>query len=190
MLNALWIFLLMGGLLYGAATGQPQLATQAAMEGATEAVSLVLSLLGITMFYMGLMEIATQSGLAQKISKVVAVIIKPVFPRLKKEEPAMQAICMNLSANALGLGNAATPLGLTAMEELQKKNKDKQTATQEMIGLIVLNASSVQLIPTSIIALRAAAGSANPAGITGVMLLSTLCTTLTGAVLCKVMAKK
>ena len=132
MLNALWIFLLMGGLLYGAATGQPQLATQAAMEGATEAVSLVLSLLGITMFYMGLMEIATQSGLALKISKAVAVIIKPVFPRLKKEEPAMQAICMNLSANALGLGNAATPLGLTAMEELQKKNKDKQTASYSL----------------------------------------------------------
>ncbi|MFR4009461.1 MAG: nucleoside recognition domain-containing protein, partial [Christensenellales bacterium] len=141
---------------------------------------------GITMFYMGLMEIATQSGLAQKISKVVAVIIKPVFPRLKKEEPAMQAICMNLSANALGLGNVATPLGLTAMEELQKKNKDKQTATQEMIGLIVLNASSVQLIPTSI-ALQAAAGSAvNYRRYAAVW----LCTTLTGAVLCRVMAKK
>lgn len=189
MLNALWIFLFAGGLAYAALTGQPQLATQAAMEGATEAVSLVLSLLGITMFYMGLMEIATQSGLAKKISGLAAVVIQPLFPHLKKEEPAMQAVCMNLSANALGLGNAATPLGLVAMEELQKKNKDKSRATDEMVSLIVLNASSVQLIPTSIIALRAAAGSGNPAGITGVMLLSTLCTTLTGAILCRVLQK-
>ena len=112
MLNVLWVFLLAGGLVYGAFTGQPQLATQAAMDGATEAVSLVISLLGITMLYMGLMEIATQSGLAKKVSSVVAVLIKPLFPGLKKQEPAMQAICMNLSANALGMGNAATPLGL------------------------------------------------------------------------------
>ena len=101
----------------------------------------------------------------------------------------MQAICMNLSANALGMGNAATPLGLAAMEELQKKNKDKKRATNEMVALIVLNASSVQLVPTSIIALRAAAGSADPAGITGVMLLATLATTLVGAVLCRVPSK-
>ena len=138
------------------------------------------------MLYMGLMEIATQSGLAKKVSSVVAVLIKPLFPSLKKQEPAMQAICMNLSANALGMGNAATPLGLAAMEELQKKNKEKKRATNEMVALIVLNASSVQLIPTSIIALRAAAGSADPAGITGVMLLATLATTLVGAVLCRV----
>lgn len=189
MLNVLWVFLLAGGLLYGAITGQPQLATQAAMEGATEAVTLVLSLLGITMLYMGFMEIATKSGLAQKISKIVAVIIKPLFPKLQKEEPAMQAVCMNLSANALGMGNAATPLGLAAMEELQKKNRHKKTATQEMVTLIVLNSSSVQLIPTSIIALRAAAGSADPAGIAGVMLLATLATTLTGALLCRVICK-
>ena len=183
MLNVLWVFLLAGGLVYGAFTGQPQLATQAAMDGATEAVSLV------TMLYMGLMEIATQSGLAKKVSSVVAVLIKPLFPGLKKQEPAMQAICMNLSANALGMGNAATPLGLAAMEELQKKNKDKKRATNEMVALIVLNASSVQLVPTSIIALRAAAGSADPAGITGVMLLATLVTTLVGAVLCRVLSK-
>ena len=189
MLNVLWVFLLAGGLVYGAFTGQPQLATQAAMDGATEAVSLVISLLGITMLYMGLMEIATQSGLAKKVSSVVAVLIKPLFPGLKKQEPAMQAICMNLSANALGRGNAATPLGLAAMEELQKKNKDKKRATNEMVALIVLNASSVQLVPTSIIALRAAAGSADPAGITGVMLLATLATTLVGAVLCRVLSK-
>ena len=189
MLNVLWVFLLAGGLCYGALTGQPQLATQAAMDGATEAVSLVISLLGITMFYMGLMEIASQSGLARKISNLVARIIRPLFPKLKRDDPAMQAVCMNLSANALGMGSAATPLGLVAMEELQKNNKDKTRATDEMVTLIVLNASSVQLIPTSIIALRAAAGSLNPAGITGVMLLSTLCTTLTGALLCRVMRK-
>lgn len=189
MLNVLWVFLLAGGLAYGALTGQPQLATQAAMDGATEAVSLVISLLGITMFYMGLMEIASQSGLARKISNLVARIIRPLFPKLKRDDPAMQAVCMNLSANALGMGSAATPLGLVAMEELQKKNRDKSRATDEMVTLIVLNASSVQLIPTSIIALRAAAGSLDPAGITGVMLLSTLCTTLTGAILCRVMRK-
>ena len=137
MLNVLWVFLLAGGLVYGALTGQPQLAAQAAMDGATGAVSLVISLLGITMLYMGLMEIATQSGLAKKVSSVVAVLIKPLFPSLKKQEPAMQAICMNLSANALGMGNAATPLGLAAMEELQKKNKEKKRATNEMVALIV-----------------------------------------------------
>ena len=105
MLNVLWVFLLAGGLVYGALTGQPQLAAQAAMDGATGAVSLVISLLGITMLYMGLMEIATQSGLAKKVSSVVAVLIKPLFPGLKKQEPAMQAICMNLCGDAVGPGS-------------------------------------------------------------------------------------
>ena len=164
--------------------------SEAAVSGCSRAVTLTMSLIGMMCLWSGVMRCAEKLGFLDRLSAVMSPVLKPLFPEAWKSGRGIPEISAAITANILGVGNAATPLGLTAMEELQKKNKDKQTATQEMIGLIVLNTSSVQLIPTSIIALRAAAGSANPAGITGVMLLSTLCTTLTGAVLCRVLAKK
>ncbi len=184
MLNALWIVLLAGGLLYGAVTGQVQTTTQAAMIGASDAVTLVIQLMGVTMFYMGLMEIAKQSGLAKRLARGLSWMIAPLFKTLDKEGPAMQAICMNLAANMLGMGNAATPLGLQAMQEMQKLNPNKKRASNEMITLIVLNAGSVQLIPTTVIALRAATGSQDPAGITLLVLAVTLTTAFLAALLC------
>ncbi|MFR7473431.1 MAG: nucleoside recognition protein [Christensenellales bacterium] len=177
--------ILLTSLVYG--MRQPQLAARRLWTGNGGGIAGHL-LLGITMLYMGLMEIATKAGWPKGVQRCgrayQAAVSQPEKAGARHAGHLHEPI-----HNALGMGNAATPLGLAAMEELQKKNKEKKRATNEMVALIVLNASSVQLIPTSIIALRAAAGSADPAGITGVMLLATLATTLVGAVLCRVFGK-
>lgn len=153
------------------------------------AVELAIGLIGIMALWLGLMKIAEQSGLVASIAKGLRPITTRLFPDVPADHPAMGAMIMNISANMLGLANAATPLGLKAMEELNKLSKKAGTATDAMCTFLVINTSNVQLIPATVIALRAAAGSANPTEILGPVIVATTVNTIAGVITVKLLAK-
>lgn len=153
------------------------------------AVELAIGLIGIMALWLGLMKIAEQAGLIERLAKSLRGITSRLFPDVPPDHPAMGAMIMNISANMLGLGNAATPLGLKAMEELEKLNKKPGTATDAMCTFLVINTSNVQLIPATVIALRAAAGSANPTEILGPVIVATTINTVLGVMVVKLLAK-
>ncbi len=153
------------------------------------AVELAIGLIGIMALWLGVMRVAEQSGLIGKLARVLEPVMTRLFPDVPPGHPAMGAMIMNLSANMLGLANAATPLGLKAMEELNKLNKKLGTATDAMCTFLVINTSNVQLIPATVIAIRAAAGSANPTEILGPAIVATTISTVVGVVVVKALAK-
>ncbi len=153
------------------------------------AVELAIGLIGIMAVWLGVMRIAEQSGLITKLARALKPITTRLFPDIPPDHPAMGAMIMNLSANVLGLSNAATPLGLKAMEELNKLNKKLGTATDAMCTFLVINTSNVQLIPATVIAIRAAAGSANPTEILGPAIVATTISTVVGIAVVKALAK-
>lgn len=153
------------------------------------AVELAIGLIGILALWLGLMKIAEQAGLIAALSRALKPLLIRLFPDVPPEHPAMGAMVMNISANMLGLGNAATPLGLKAMEELNKLNPKTGTATDAMCTFLVINTSSVQLIPATVIAVRAAAGSADPTEIIGAVILATTVNTVVGIAAVKWLAR-
>ncbi len=162
--------------------GPMQALTTAMIEAAKGSVTLALGLIGVMAFFLGLMKVAEAGGLLQIIARLVRPMMVRLFPDVPPDHPAMGAMIMNLSANALGLGNAATPFGIRAMQELDRLNPHKGTATNAMVLFLAINTSSVTLLPTGIIALRAAAGSHHPAAILPSTLFATICST-TAAIL-------
>lgn len=180
MLNYIWSGMLVAGFIFGIINGRVEEVTKAAVESAGKAIELSIALLGIMCLWTGLMGIAEKSGGIRVISMLFRPLLKLVFPDIPKNHPAMGAIVMNLSANFLGLGNAATPLGLKAMNELQKLNPDKSRATNAMCMFLVLNTAAVQLIPSTVIAIRTDAGSASPAEIITAVWVASICATLAG----------
>lgn len=162
MLNGLWSGMLVVSLVFGAVSGRMDEVVGAGLTAAGEAAKLTLGLLGVLCLWCGVMEVLRQAGGVGLVGRVFRPVLKGLFPKLPADSPAMEAIVMNLSANLLGLSNAATPLGLKAMKELQKRNQNPQEASNEMCTLAVLNTASVQLIPTTLIALRQEAGSSAP----------------------------
>lgn len=189
MAGGIWVGMLLASIVYAVCTGSVAEVSAAAMDGTAQAVELAIGLAGTYMLWMGILEIAQRCGLAQKLAKGLSYPLAPLFREVPRNSEAMSAICMNISANVLGMGNAATPFGLRAMQALQKGRKS-QTASNAMVMLIVLNSSSVQLLPTSIIALRYLAGSASPESITVEILIATTVTTIVGAVACKILEGK
>ena len=167
MINAVWLILLAGGTVFAAIAGRIEVVTQAALEGAENAVSLSLKLIGVMSLWLGIMKIAEKSGIIQFIAAFLGPVIRFLFPSVPRSHPAMGAIIMTVSANMMGLGNAATPLGIKAMQELQKLNHFRDTASPAMCTLLALCTTGFTLVPATIIALRAAAGSTNPAEIVG-----------------------
>lgn len=153
------------------------------------AVELAIGLIGIMALWLGIMKIAEQSGLVAKLAGILKPITTRLFPDVPADHPAMGAMIMNISANMLGLANAATPLGLKAMEELNKLNKKLGTATDAMCTFLVINTSNVQLIPATVIAIRAAAGSSNPTEILGPVIVATTVSTVVGVITVKVLAR-
>lgn len=154
-----------------------QLLTEGMMQSAKDAVELALGLIGIMAFFLGLMKVAEAGGLLKIIARLVRPMMVRLFPDVPADHPAMGAMILNISANALGLGNAATPFGIRAMQELDKLNTQKGTASNAMVLFLAINTSSVTLLPTGVIALRASAGSNDPAGILATTLFATLCST-------------
>jgi len=158
----------------------------AMINAATGSVTLAIGLVGVMALFLGLMKVAEAGGLLQIIARTLRPIMVRLFPDIPADHPAMGAMILNMSANALGLGNAATPFGIRAMQELDRLNPCKGTATNAMALFLAINTSSVTLLPTGVIALRAAAGSADPAGILPTTLFATICSTTAAIVAVKV----
>lgn len=189
MLNYIWFIMLVAGFLLGVLNGRAQQVTQAAIGCAADAVELAIALAGIMCLWTGLMNIAEKSGMIKALSKIARPFMESVFSSIPPAHPAMSSILMNLAANFLGLGNAATPLGIKAMAEMQKLNKTKDTATNDMCMFLVLNTSAIQLLPATIIALRTKMGSRNPSDIMVSIWVSSVCATIAGIIACKLFSR-
>lgn len=206
MLNYIWAGMILLGVIYGVCTGQMGALTNGALDSAGEAVSLCITMAGVMALWMGLMEIAQESGMIAKMTKGIRPFLKFMFPRLPEDHPAGEYITTNLIANVLGLGWACTPAGLKAMEQLAELEKQRAgqgtekgrqgsedrrygaeatAASNEMCTFLILNISSLQLIPVNMIAYRSQYGSANPAVIIAPALVATLFSTIIAIIYCK-----
>lgn len=173
MVNWIWLGMIVVSVLLGAANGRLEEVAEAAFGGAQTGVTVCLGLISILVFWMGLMKIAEQAGLVRQLSRLLAPFVRRLFPGVPSDHPAMGYILSNMSANLLGLGNAATPMGIRAMQELQKLNPEPSVATPAMCTLLALNTASITLVPTTMIAIRMNFGSAHPADIVAPTLLAT-----------------
>ena len=163
--------------------------TSSAFNMSKTSIELAIGLIGLMMLWLGLMKLAEESGLINIIARLLRPIMVRLFPDVPADHPAMGAMIMNISANMLGLANAATPLGPKAMLELQKLNKNEETATNAMVTFLALNSSSVTIIPSTIIGIRVATGSADPARVIGTILFATTCSTIVAITLAKLLSK-
>ncbi|MHA7962946.1 nucleoside recognition domain-containing protein [Paenibacillus sp. CAU 1782] len=177
MVNWIWLFFIVASVVVAAFTGKMDDVTAAAFDGAKSGVTVSFGLISIMVFWQGMMSIAEQAGLLKKLAAMLGPAVRWLFPDVPKDHPAMGYIMSNLSANLFGLGNAATPMGIKAMQELQKLNPHKETATAAMCTLLALNTSSITLVPTTLIAIRMNYNSANPAEIIGTTIAATFVAT-------------
>lgn len=197
MLNMIWALMILLAVVFAACTGQMSAVTNAALDSAGEAVSLCITMAGVMALWMGLMEIAREAGLVQKLTRAISPFLTFLFPRIPRKHPAREYIATNIIANVLGLGWACTPAGLKAMEELAKLEKERGAeeyvtagkvirASNEMCNFLILNISSLQLIPVNMIAYRSQYGSAKPTAVIAPAIAATLVSTLVAVVYCKV----
>lgn len=175
MISLLWTFLLVIGLVYSLLTGNSEVINNSVLISANRALELILSLLPTIVLWTGIMRIAEDAGVLTKFASFLEPLLKRLFPLVPKNNKSLGYISSNIAANMLGLGSAATPFGLKAMNELQKINDKKDTASTAMITFLVLNTAGVTIIPTTIIAIRLSYGSANPSEIILPAVISTLC---------------
>jgi spore maturation protein A len=173
--NFVWLLLITLAVVAAIFKGTMGAVSDAAFTSATAAVQLALGLVGGMTLFLGLMRVAQDAGLVQALARVLRPVLKWLFPGVPKDHPALGSIALNMGANMLGLGDAATPMGLKAMQDLQTLNPDPDTATDAMCMFMALHSSSIQMIPVLVISLRAAAGSKNPAEIIIPTLLGTFC---------------
>lgn len=223
MLNYIWAFMILIGVVYATCTGHIADVTNGALDSAGDAISLCITMAGVVALWMGLMEIAKEAGLITKLTKGISPFLDFMFPRIPKQHAARDYIATNIIANVLGLGWACTPAGLKAMEELanlegergnpeyiqqetagkrlsdtqdkerpasRKGSAYERTASNEMCTFLILNISSLQLIPVNMIAYRSQYGSENPAGIIAPAIFATLCSTIIAIAYCKIKDRK
>ena len=199
-MNILWSSMLLLGIAYGALQGRMPEVTDGVIQASREAVVLAVSLVGVTGFWAGLMEIAKKAGVIDGLVKRMGPVMRFLFPRVPEEHPAMRAAGMNMICNVFGLGAAATPPGLAAMERFEELEEERRkmrnpaavpegTANREMCTFLILNISSLQLIPVNIIAYRSQYGSVHPTAIVGPALAATAASTIAAVVFCKVMER-
>lgn len=190
MLNYLWGCMILIGVVYAALTGNIDSVTSGALDGAKDALSLCITMLGVMAFWCGLMEIAEKSGLIDKCKCGVAPLISWLFPNVPRQSRAFSYITTNMISNFLGLGWAATPAGIRAMQELSELNGHNSVASCDMCTFLVINISSIQLIPVNIIAYRSQYGSANPTSILFPSIIATTCSTFVAVIFCRFMMKR
>jgi len=178
MLNYIWFGLLAAALVMAAITGSPDAVTKAAVDSAGAAVQTALGLVGIMTLWLGMMRVAEAAGLVALVGRAVRPLLRWLFPEVPRDHRAAGAIVMAVAANVLGLNNAATPLGIKAMEDLQSLNEDPESASNAQVTLLAITTSGVQLIPATMIGVLAAAGSANPTAIIATSLVATLAGTI------------
>ncbi|GAA0296844.1 spore maturation protein A [Gracilibacillus halotolerans] len=177
MVNIVWALMAIIGILYAMVNGTMDQVNEAIFDSAADTITLVISLCSVLIFWLGMMRIAEKAGLLNGLSKLFRPIVKKLFPEIPDNHPAMGYILANFSANLFGLGNAATPMGIKAMHEL-KKLEGTDKASNSMITFLIINTSSITLIPTTVIAIRMQYGSANPTEIVGSTILASICTTI------------
>lgn len=197
MLNYLWAFMMLVGVLWAAFHGNLNEVTDGALNSAKEAVTLCITMLGVMSFWTGIMEIGQKSGLIERLSRRMGPVLHFLFPNVPRDHPAMDHVATNMIANILGLGWAATPAGLKAMESLKDLEDERRkenvravsegTASNEMCTFLIINISSLQLIPVNMIAYRSQYGSPNPTAVVGPALVATLISTIVGVIYCRMM---
>lgn len=190
MLNILWPIFIILSFIYALISGNVSQVNEGIFNSLTDAVELSLTFLGTICLWNGIMAIAKKTSLIKNMTGILKPFINFLFPDLKNNENAKQEISMNMIANILGLGNAATPLGMKAMKTMQKENKQKDTLTNSMMMFIVINTASIQLIPTNVIAIRMSLNSQNPTMIILPVWIATIIAAVVGIVFTKILIKK
>ena len=190
MLNKIWPIFIIISFVYAVITGNVENVNSGIFESTKKAVELSLTFLGTMCLWNGIMHIAYKSNLINKIVKFLNPILKKLFPEIKNDEKIKKEISMNMIANILGLGNAATPLGVKAMESMQEKNINKNKLSNSMMMFIVINTASLQIIPTTVIAIRTSLKSSNPTSIVVPVWIATICSIVTGIIITKILIKK
>ena len=189
MLNYIWFGLMAIALIVAAFNGTGEAVTKGAIDSAKTAVEIAIGLVGIMTLWLGIMRVAEAAGLVALLGRAMRPLIKLLFPEVPREHPANGAIVMSIAANMLGLNNAATPFGIKAMEELQTLNDDKDTATNPMVTFMAINTAGVQLIPSTMIGVLAAAGSQSPTAIIAPGIVATGIGTVAAIIACKVLQR-
>ncbi|KJS22507.1 MAG: spore maturation protein [Clostridiaceae bacterium BRH_c20a] len=173
-INFIWLLLIIIGIIVAAIKGQPEMITDTVIQAANLGVRYSFDLIGLMTFWLGIMRLGEAAGLVDILAKIIRPFTKVLFPSVPANHPAMGAILLNISANVLGLGNAATPFGLKAMQELQSLNKNSNEASDAMVTFLAINTSCIVIVPATIIGVRVAAGSINATEIVGTTLFATL----------------
>lgn len=175
MLNKIWPVFIIVSFSYAIFSGNLEQLNASIFESTNDAISLSINLLGTICLWNGIMQVANKTSMIDKLTNLLNPIIRVLFPEMRKNKQIQKEISMNMIANILGLGNAATPLGLKAMKSMQKENSKKDTLTNSMLVFIVLNTASIQIIPTTVIAIRNSLGSNNPTAIVFPVWIATIC---------------
>ena len=189
MINYIWFLMIFSGVIVGLITGRGDAISTAIMKSTDSTVNLILGLAGVMCFWCGVMKVAEKSGFTNKLAKILKPILKLIFKDAAKDEKALGAIVMNITANMMGLGNAATPFGIRAMQEMTRLNKEEGTASNDMVLFLVLNAACIQLVPSTVMSIRAAAGSVNPGVIILPAIIASTIAAICGVIYCKILQR-
>lgn len=190
MINKIWGIFIISGSIFCLLMGKTEVLNKEILESTKSALDMIIKIFPVMALWMGIMNIATKSGLLQKFSKFLSPILGKLFPEIPKGHESLSLIASNVVANMFGLGNAATPFGLKAMKSLQDINQKKDTASRSMITFLVLNTSGVTIIPTTIISLRMMHGSTNPTEIVSACILATMISTIGGLIVDRILARR
>jgi spore maturation protein A len=189
MLNYIWLAMIILAVVVGGINGKIQDVTKSAIESAGNAVTMAIGLIGVMALWLGIMKIAEDSGLMSLVAKAIAPVLKRLFPDVPEDHPAMASMTMNIAGNMLGLGNAATSMGLKAMEDLEKLNTHPGVATNAMCTFLTINTSGLQLVPATMIGIMTAAGSKEPTAVIGTTIAATLAALIVGVTTVKILEK-
>lgn len=190
MINKIWGFFIISGVLYSLFTGNIEVISKEILESSSSSFNLIVQIFTVLALWLGIMKIAEVSGLLKKLSNKLSKILKIIFPEIPEGDESLSLIASNIIANMAGLGSAATPFGLKAMNSLQKINKKKDTASRSMITFLVLNTSGVTIIPTTIISLRMLHKSIEPTKIVLPCIIATMCSTIAGLMMDRFLARR
>jgi spore maturation protein A len=189
MLNYIWLTMVIVAVVLGGINGKIDEVTKSAIDAATGAVTIAIGLIGVMALWLGIVKIAEDSGLMKLLARAIAPILKRLFPDVPSGHPAMGSMTMNIAANMLGLSNAATPLGIKAMEDLETLNETPGVATNAMCTFLTINTAGLQLIPATMISIMASAGSRDPAAIIGTTIGASCCALIVGVITAKILEK-
>lgn len=189
MLNTIWVIMVLAGVLTGILTGRTSEVSDSVLESCVNSVNLVITMLGAMCLWSGIMKVAQKGGLVNGLAKMLKGVFRYLFPGIPKDHPANGAIAMSISADLLGLGNAATPLGIMAMKELSNVNNNSVIASNAMVMFGVVNAACIQLIPSTVLIIRQQAGSSNPSSVIPCIWIASFISLISGIIATKIMEK-